>query len=383
MHLQVNCVYSQYGTTSNQRSVGETLDKIAGSEGSSLHTLLGKLDFSAADGHQITRTLAQLEPSAYSALYASSLKRESQISDIINSRSFFTAPHQLAEDEWRSFAIPFGGGVWQDNQGNAVGYTASSYGIVAGAEKQSIANPDVLLGFHGAISGQSVDLKEPQSAEGKTTAFDLGLHARYATNPQVGTYLFGHTRFGIEDSEMTRRITVGTTHENKSNWTGLSSTTVAGGGYLWSVNEGLSIGPEASVNYTLLSHPDITESGDNGSNQKLDSNKVNSLVSSLGAVAHLNTPLQSGSAVKGNIQLAWEHQLLDDELTQDARFVSSQSQRFSSKNTFTERDAMAMKTGVSYEISPDVAVGADLTTRLFNSDNSSLDGSLSATWRFR
>lgn len=375
--------YSQYGTTQSSRRIGEILDGIAKSEGNSIHALLGKLDFSAADGHQIARTLEQLEPSAYSTLYASSLKREAQISDIINSRDFFTAPSRLEEDEWRSFAIPFGAGVWQDTQGSGVGYTASSFGIVAGAEKQSLDMPDMLWGFHGAVSSQSVDLKDPQSAEGKTTAFDLGLHARYTANPYAGTYLFGHSRVGIEDSNMTRRLSADSSNENKASWTGLSSTTVAGGGYLWAVSDALSAGPEASVNYTWLSHPEITESGDNGSNQKLDSNNVSSLVSSLGAVAHLNMPLQSGSAVKAKVQLAWEHQLLDDELTQDARFVSSQSQHFSSKNTFTDRDAMAVKTGASYDINPDVTLGADIATRLFNSDNRSVDGNLSATWRFR
>ncbi|MCP5699812.1 hypothetical protein NL355_29500, partial [Klebsiella pneumoniae] len=77
---------------------------------------------------------------AYSAMFASSLQREQQIARIVGGPNPVVMPKQLTEGEWRSFAIPFGGGFWQQRQGDSVGYDASSYGIVFGAEKQNDEN---------------------------------------------------------------------------------------------------------------------------------------------------------------------------------------------------------------------------------------------------
>ncbi|WP_251268252.1 hypothetical protein, partial [Enterobacter hormaechei] len=90
--------------------------------------------FSATDGGSISNALPQLSAGAYSAMFASSLQREQQIARIVGGPNPVVMPKQLTEGEWRSFAIPFGGGFWQQRQGDSVGYDASSYGIVFGAE---------------------------------------------------------------------------------------------------------------------------------------------------------------------------------------------------------------------------------------------------------
>ncbi|HAP80655.1 MAG TPA: autotransporter domain-containing protein, partial [Enterobacteriaceae bacterium] len=189
--------YSQYGQDDNARRVGDALGRIVANADPAVQPMLRALDFSAVDGSDIARALSQLSPAGYSAMFASSLTREQQIADMISARQFATAPGQLVEDEWRSFAVPFGGGTWQNRQDNHVGYDATSYGILFGAEKQSADAPDWVIGFHGAVSGQTVKVKAPENGTGKTTAFSVGMQARYAVDPRAGVWLFGNGRVGV------------------------------------------------------------------------------------------------------------------------------------------------------------------------------------------
>ncbi|WP_251274423.1 hypothetical protein, partial [Enterobacter hormaechei] len=77
----------------------------------------------------------------------------------------------------------------------------------------------------------------PETATGKTTAFDLGVHARYGAERSEGMYLFGTGRLGIEDSWLDRNINVETYGASyHATWTGLSGSVTAGGGYRWALN---------------------------------------------------------------------------------------------------------------------------------------------------
>ena len=375
--------YSQYAQGSNARGVGQALDSLVKNSGSGMQSLYSALDFSAKDGSGIAQALNQLTPSGYSSMFASSLTREQQITDIVSARDFSTSPARLAEDEWRSFAIPFGGGFWQDTRGNQPGYTNSTYGIIFGADKQSLDHPDLLIGFHGAISGQSISFRSPQSGSGNSSAFDLGVHARYAADPMAGAWLFGNTRFGLEDSRIDRRISVnGYSTHNRADWTGTTASAAAGGGYRWALNDSLSVGPLAMLDYTLLSHPDITESGSDKSGMRLSSKTFNSLRSSLGVNGEWALALDSGSAVKANLQLTWDHELLDTSMTQNASFVGDSSVAFGVNNQVVGRDSMGVKAGARYVLNKDVELGASVSSDLFRPGYSSVSGNLSASWRF-
>lgn len=74
--------------------------------------------------------------------------------------------------------------------------------------------------------------------------------------------------------------------------------------------------------------------------------------------------------------------ILDNEFTQDATFAGYQSAGFNSKNKFTERDTMAVKTGGNYDVTRDFSPGAQISTRLLNTDSNDVTGNLSTTWRF-
>lgn len=375
--------YSQYAQDGNARRVGDALGQIVTNAGTDMQPVFGSLDFSAEDGSDIARALNQLSPAGYSAMFASALTREHQIADMIGARSFTTAPSRLVDDEWRSFAVPFGGGSWQNRQDNHIGYNASSYGILFGAEKQSASTPNWIVGFHGAVSGQTVKVKAPENGTGKTTAFDVGMQARYAVDPQAGVWLFGQGRVGVEDGYMDRNVSFSDySSRNHADWTGYNGSLVGGGGYNWALSDTLSAGPLAALNYTVLSRDAMTESGDNGSRLHLDSQTFHSLQSRIGVAGNWDMPLSSGAAVKASLQLSWDHELLDTDVVQDASFVGAPGVGFSAKNQVVGRDGMGVRAGMSYVINKDVEVGAGVTSDLFRTGYDSVSGNVFASWRF-
>lgn len=378
--LRADNAYSQYAQDSNARQVGQALDRMVSVAGSDIQPLYQTLDFSAADGSSVSSALQQLSPAAYSAMFASSLNREQQITRIVNGTTTSEPP---VAGEWHSFAIPFGGGFWQQRQSDRVGYDASSYGVVFGAEKQSEQQSHWVYGFHGAVSGQSVTVKSPEKATGKTTAFELGIQARYAADQQAGIYLFGSGRFGIEDSRLDRSISVETYQaKQQASWTGLAGSVAAGGGYRWALNDHLSAGPVAALNYTTLHRPDMKETGSEGSRLALNSSTFDSLRSSIGVNSSWDLPLSSGAAIAADLQFTWDHELLDTDVSQKASFTDYRMVSFSNNSQVTGRDAMGVKAGMRYQINKDVELGVGVESELLRSGFDSVAGNLSAVWRF-
>jgi uncharacterized protein YhjY with autotransporter beta-barrel domain len=374
--------YSQYAGDANARQVGLALDGIVSGARSDMHGLYQALDFSPVDGSGVASALQQLSPAAYSAMFASSLNRERHIADLVAARG--TPGLSLhADSSWRAFAAPFGGGAWQNQRDSLVAYDATSYGVVVGAEKRSAAHPAWVVGAHGAVSEQSVKVREAHAATGKTTALSLGLHARYAPDTASGFHAFGQGQLGIEAGKMTHRIGIGNySASNKSDWTGYSGMLAAGAGYRWAFDDTFSAGPIASLNYTTLSRPGVTESGPDASRLKLDSARFNSLRSSVGVSASLNKPLKNERLLKAELQLTWDRELLDKSVVQDASFVGYPGFGFSSRNKVTGRDSLGIGAALAYEAGKDLTLGARLSTNVFQKGNSSVAGNLSATWRF-
>ena len=372
--------YSQYAHDRNARQAGQALDRIVTVARPDIQPLFRALDFSSPDGSGVRSALNQLTPAAYSALLAGSLNRERQITDILNAPALFTMKN---EDEWQSFAVPFGGGYWQQRQENSVGYRSNSFGVVFGAQKQSSRDGNLRVGFHGAASRQTTTVKAPQNGSGRTSAFDLGVQAYYAADPQQGAYFFGHGRAGIEDSSMNRSVRLSDYRVNHhASWTGWSGAITGGGGYQYALNENVNVGPMASLSYTALHRPEIKEKTAKGSGLKLESGTYHSLRSSVGVKTSWHKPLSSGSVLTAQLQLSWDRELLDTEHTQRASFVDYRDVSFNSKNKVTGRDSLGLKSGIRYQFSSNMETGAGVSSDLFRSGYRAVSGNVSASWRF-
>ncbi|CAI0985071.1 autotransporter domain-containing protein [Serratia quinivorans] len=372
--------YSQYAQSANERNVGLALARAATTAGNEMRPLLTALDFSAPDGKQVSGALAQLDPSAYNSLIQASFDRERQLTRAL------TAPERNLtlssvddEQDWISFALPYGGGSWQRNAGNITGYNASRYGVLFGAEKRNVLVPGLTTGFHAAVGGQTVNAKSADRARTHSTSFDVGLQFSFAQDPMVGPFAYGLGRVGAEDNHMKRQFDVaGISGTSKSDWTAWNGSLTLGGGYHLALTESFSFGPVAALDYSASKHRTIKESGSGTLPMQIKGHYADSLQSTLGVEALYQGP----QALSATLRLGWQHELLSNNVTQRAQFAGYDASVFDSKSTVAGRDGLAAQAGGQYQLNKDVSVGAGLSSELFRQGRNSLEGNLSVNWRF-
>lgn len=367
--------YSRWAPNDNARQVGLALDRIAALARPDIQPLYVALDFSAPDGSVVADALEPLSGAAYSALFAGALQRERQIAGI-GLREAQAAP----EGQWRGYAAPFGAASRQDRRGSQLDYDASTYGAVFGAHARL---RNWAVGAYGALSEQTVKVRDPHQATGRSSAAHLGLQARYAPDPMAGPFAFGLGQVGVEQGKMSRQLSIGQYRAgHRSDWTGYGGTLAAGGGYRWALTPSLSAGPIASLNYTYLRRPGVAESGPDATRLELRSADFSSLRASLGAEAGLNLRLKNEAVLKARLQVAWEHELLNRDLSQRANFASYAEPSFGTRNTVTGADALAVTAGLSYLPHERLSLSAGVSGQFLRAGYRSFSGNLAAGWRF-
>lgn len=377
--------YSQYAQNVNERNVGLALARAAATAGNDLRPLLTALDFSSPEGRQVNSALAQLEPSAYNSLIQTSFDRERQLTRALTApERNLTLASTSDEQDWISFALPYGGGNWQNNTGTIAGYNASRYGVLFGAEKRNGLLPGLTTGFHAAVGGQTVNAKSADRARTHSTSFDVGLQFNYAQDAMAGPFAYGLGRIGAEDNQMKRQFDVaGISGTRKSDWTAWNGSLTLGGGYHFALTEAFSLGPVAALDYTATTHRPIQESGlGNAPSMQIKGRYADSLQSTLGVEALYRQPLQGSQALSATLRLGWQHELLNNKLSQRAQFVGYNASAFDSESTLAGRDALAAQAGVQYQLNQAVSLGAGVSSELLRQGSHSLEGNVAVTWRF-
>lgn len=376
--------YSQYAQTANERNVGLALAHAAATAGDDLRPLLTALDFSSPEGRQVNSALAQLEPSAYNSLIQTSFDRERQLTRALTApeRNLTLAPTG-DEPDWISFALPYGGGNWQNNTGNIAGYNASRYGVLFGAEKRNGLVAGLTTGFHAAVGGQTVNAKSADRARTNSTSFDVGMQFNYAQDVMAGPFAYGLGRIGAEDNQMKRQFDVaGISGTSKSHWTAWNGSLTLGGGYHFALSDTFSLGPVAALDYTATTHRTIKESGFGTAPLQIKGRYADSLQSTLGVEALYQQPLQGSQALSATLRLGWQHELLSNKVTQRAQFVGYNASAFDSESTLAGRDTLAAQAGVQYQLNQAVSLGAGVSSELLRQGSHSLEGNVAVTWRF-
>lgn len=373
--------YSQYGRDANQREAGRALFKLASAGPAPAQALFRELDFSAADGSQIPDALAQISPATYSAAMAASLMRQRTIMQ--TTHQGLSQSIQRPGTDWQGYALAFGSSADQDARDAMLGYDANLYGLVIGAGRKLASAPDFALGAQLDISDLSVKPDAAYSDKSKATAFGIAAHLQYRPGATQGLFAFGGLRLGLEQADMRRQIGMGNyqaTHT--SDWTGRSLSLDAGTGYLWRLNPSFSLGPFVSLNYALVSRPSIDESGNAATRLHLNSQRVDALRSSLGLAASWNRSLNDGSTLTMHLDIGWNHEWLNRDLTQAAHFVIAPTDTtFDTRNSVLPRNTMSLRTGLTWQRSERLSIGAGLSSQL-GSGYSSLQGQVNLRWAF-
>ncbi|HZG18586.1 MAG TPA: autotransporter domain-containing protein [Herbaspirillum sp.] len=381
-----DAAYSRYASDDLTRQVARSLDGVAGNARGDMRSLVAALDFSAADGSAIAPALRQLSPVAYGEMLSGALLRERHIGDLVAARApgATTPDGQLqAGSEWTAFAIPFGSAYWRTRSERAVGANGNTYGVALGVERSGLAMDGWTLGLHGAVSGQSTRVDGLTPASGETSALDVGAHLAYAADPLAGPHAFAQARLGVEEGRLERKIGInGYQAAPRGTWTGTTGGATLGAGWRWRMAEGSSVGPLASLDYTLLTRPAVTENNSDGPGLQLDGNSFRSLRARLGGEWRSDLSLASGRQVRTRLKASWNREMLDRMNTQAARFAGYAGSAFAATSELIQRDSLDLQAGASYRVRQDLALEASLSGTFWRGGDAELTAAVSANWRF-
>ncbi|MDT0358002.1 autotransporter domain-containing protein [Herbaspirillum huttiense F1] len=374
-------VYARYATDANSRSLGLALSAIAGSADANLRPLLAALDFSAVDGSTILPTLRQLSPAGYNEMFAGALLRERQVSELVTNAAGLT---DIAEETStrRGFAAPFVSSYRRSRSDTMAGADGNTYGVVLGAPLFSDSERTWSIGVHGAVSGQSTHVNSATPGSGSTTALNIGLHTRYAPDSRQGWHAFALIQAGVEDGRLDRTVSVnGYTGHTQAKWTGTTASANVGSGWHRQLDDAISIGTFGALDYTILYRPGLTESGD-GARLQLNANSFHSLRTRLGAEWRLHAAASTGSKLGASVMTSWNHELLDNTTTQDAKFAGYQNGTFAYRSSIVQRDSLSARAGFSYLPHPKMVLETSLGSTVWRDGAVDLTAVFSANLAF-
>ena len=177
---------------------------------------------------------------------------------------------------WGQF---LGGYARRDTGSGSSGYSASSYGMLFGADAH--LSPDVVAGL--ALSWLRSTAHGKSDATGDRTQVDSYQATAYGTwRPDAGPlYVEGLAGLGINAYDQRRSIDFTGTNA-LSNYNGLQYQAKLGVGYDIPVAAGLTATPVASLRFVRVENEDYKESGAGTANLSVDKQNFNSVESELG-----------------------------------------------------------------------------------------------------
>ncbi|WP_394062999.1 autotransporter domain-containing protein [Alcaligenes sp. WGS1538] len=368
--------YTHYAATPNAAAVGRSLEQASTEAQRPLASAYQALDFSRPDGSDISNALDQLSAGAYGAQLAASLRREQLVSEQLRQRP------GLGKDGWQSFIQPFGGNYRWQLGGNDVDHRSHTYGVLFGAEHRA-AGSDWSLGLHATANEQRLNMDSPFQAKSTLTGLGAGLHALYRADARQGWSGVAQVRAGLEQGKLSRRIDfAGYQASPSSDWTGHTLAAGIQAAYNWPLGEAGRIGPVLALDYLRYSRPGLSEEGEAASRLRLDSSHAEALQASLGLAARQSWELKQGRRLQADVSAAWEQALLGRRQTQHARFDASAQTGFEGRYVRVDRQALALRAGLTLHASERLRLGLTAGTRLLGESRADISGNVSLNWAF-
>jgi len=378
--------YAQYGDTANSKAIGAAFDQLSGDAGSGLQSLITALDFSEADGSTIRYALPQLTGEAYASTSGALINMSGATRSAANNRlqqAFGGKPNApvavmaFGPDEktgtkqhsgidlvapastddlarYAAWASAIGSWTNQSGNGNAAGSKSSLGGFVSGIDAAIYDN--WRLGVMAGYSRSTFKSAE-RASSGSSDNYTLGAYTGTEwTAPQATIALRSGLAYTWHNLEMNRSVAFPGFSDNLLADYNAGSFQIFGElGYKVSVAPRSMIEPYANLAYVHLHTDGFIEKGVNGAALTVQSDNMDTTLSTLGMRA--STGFELGSVpTTARVDLGWRHAFGDVTPTSTASFAAGSS-LFTATGNAIGKDTALIEAGFDFELSKQAAIG--------------------------
>lgn len=357
--------YGDVAQTANQRSVGNTLQRLYdGSASSGMNDLLGEINIlsssaarSAYDqlsgvGHGNSLLMTRQSQQRFGRLLSHQALLRSSHQSLQLTEWLAASPIQLASlttpaaaqqavqpAQHHYWITPMYGEGEVDGDGNASGMDYYYAGLSLGFDQQ--LNQDWLLG--AALSYTQSDAR---FAAGSTDmdGVDLALYSHW---DQGVNYLQGYAGVGWYGSDSERRINVGGSQTAESDYHTAAFFGGVEGGHRFMLHTDMLLTPYVGLAYGYSDRESFNESGVGAANLAVASESLESILSTAGVRAERLFNTEQGAAMAWNLNVAWLHEFGDARSQTRAGFVDHSFADFRVTGPDLDRDRVLLGTGLA------------------------------------
>lgn len=387
---RASSAYSHYSDTSNGEAVGLALDGVADNASAGLQSLIAALDFSASDGSTIRAALPQLTGEAYASTSGTLINMSSATRSAVNSRlqqAFGTTPAStvavmgfgpdqnsaakqpsaidlvapatlsVSKDDltrYAAWASAFGSWSSQSGDGNAARSKSTLGGFVSGIDAS--VHDNWRLGVMAGYSRSTFKTTQ-RASSGSSDNYTLGAYTGTEWTAPYGAIGF---RSGLaytwHSLEMGRSVAFPDFTDSLSADYNSGTFQIFGElGYKMNVTQRSTIEPYANLAYIHLRTDGFTEQGRNGAALNVQSDTMDTTLSTLGMRA--STELHLGAMrTTARLDLGWRHAFGDINPTTTASFAAGSS-LFTVAGNAIGKDAALIAAGLDFELSKSTTLG--------------------------
>lgn len=328
--------YQQQGLTANQGAIGANLDSLTVNPTGGLLTLINAVDQSG----NVPLAVEALSPQRYQLYGDIATATMATLTQQVDQRMAFLNSVQLSEKRWNLF---LGGGYKDakvDGTGNGISdakFTSDS--VLLGVDYR-VSSGFTLGGlFHYTKTDQAK--LDTQGSTADVDSYGLGLYAGYRQGGLYGNGLLTYTNNKYKSSRaiVFPGFSSSALGETKGHQIGLDLD----GGQDFSINDKLTAGPLAGLQYVHLNVNGFNEHGSVGGDLAVNDQSMTSLQARLGG--HLTF---RGTSFSADLHAAFQHEFENNSRDITATFIGSGLAPFSVKTTEPKGNAIVLGAGINF-----------------------------------
>ena len=335
--------YEGQGGTPNQAALGANLDSLAESPepGSELFKLLNAVDLS----EDVPMALASLSPQRYQLFGDIAVSTMSSVSQQIDHRMAF-----LSEDMPEKRGNLWISGGYKDatvdgDDRDVTDAKFSTNSVVVGADYR--VNPAFTVGalFHYSTTNDAELDNLGSKADVDSRGF--GIYAGYRQGGFYGNALAVYSK---NDYESKRIVPIpGYTYLAKADTNGHQTGFGIDGGYDFRINEQLTVGPLAGLQWVRLKVDSFEETGALAADLGVDNQTMTSLLGRVGGRLAYSAPVSGNDTFSLDVHAAFQHEFKNDSRDITAVFLGSGLDAFTVKTTDPKRNSVLLGAGFNYD----------------------------------